>query len=122
MRASFIARTVGSSSDCSFCASFFFSSCSASVGDDDFPFSLADAPASAAADWTLDEALRSKLAVLAQLLGLSSSRWTPAGMLGWVLAGCGGGQMDAHPFFAELVKASRAAHREELLARAGSLF
>ena len=85
-------------------------------------FSLADVPGSAAADWTLDDAQRDKLNVLAQLLGLSTTRWTPAGVLGLMLAGCGCAQLDEQPCFAELLKACKAAHREELLSRAGSLF
>ena len=79
-------------------------------------------PVAEAADWTLDEAQRDKLTVLAGLLGLSPTRWTPAGILGLLLSGCACAQLDGHACFAEMVKACKSAHREELLARAGSLF
>ena len=85
-------------------------------------FALADVPASAAGDWTLDDAQRDKLMVLGSMLGLAAARWTPAGVLGLLLAGCGCAQLDEHACFAALLKASRSAHRDELLARAGSLF
>jgi len=87
-----------------------------------FAFALADVPAAAAGDWTLDEAQRDKLSVIGGMLGLSSSRWTPAGILGLLLAGCGCSQIDSHAAFAALIRACREAHREELLARAGSTF
>ena len=85
-------------------------------------FSLADVSSSEAAEWTLDDAQRDKLSVLAALLGLSTTKWTPAGVLGLLLAGCGCAQLDAHACFASMLRASKGAHRDELLARAGSLF
>ena len=87
-----------------------------------FTFAFTDTPASQAATWTLNEVQRDKLTILAKMLGLSTSRWTPAGVLGFVLAGCGCAQIDEHACFATVIRAAKEANREELLSRAGSLF
>ena len=87
-----------------------------------FAFSLADVPAGQAGEWTLDKAQRDKLGILTAMLGLPSGRWTPAGVLGLLLAACGCAQLDEHPCFAEMLKACRTAHRDELLERGGSRF
>ena len=76
-----------------------------SPSDLSFTFTLENVPASQAAEFTLDEAQRDKLTVLAGLLGLSAGRWTPAGVLGLIFAGCGCQQMDDHPCFLELLRA-----------------
>ena len=73
-------------------------------------------------DASLDEAQRDKLGIRTAMLGLPSGRWTPAGVLGLLLAACGCAQLDEHPCFAEMLKACRTAHRDELLERGGSRF
>lgn len=87
-----------------------------------FTFALTDTPASQAATWTLNEVQRDKLTILAKMFGLSTSRWTPTGVLGFMLAACGCAQIDEHPCFSTIVRAAKDANREELLSRAGSLF
>ena len=84
-------------------------------------FALADVTSAAAAEWLLDESQRSKLSVLQGLLGLKG-RFTPAGVLGIVFAGCGCGQLEENACFGEVLRAAKEAHREELLAASGSLF
>lgn len=87
-----------------------------------FSFGMTDLPASRAAEWTLDEAQRKKLAELQGHLDLVSARWTPIGLLGVLLAAAGCAQLDANPCFVEALRACKEAHREELLAKSGSLF
>ena len=87
-----------------------------------FSFGFADLTSDSASEFTLDEAQRDKLSVLQAMLGLSTSKWTPTGMLGFLLAGSGCASLDDNACFAMVVRAAKAAHRDELLARAGSLF
>jgi hypothetical protein len=87
-----------------------------------FSFGMADVPASRAAEWTLDEAQRGRLAELQGHLDLASARWTPIGLLGVLLSAAGCAQLDANPCFSEALRACKEAHREELLAKSGSLF
>ena len=56
------------------------------------------------------------------MLGLNASRWTPVGVLGLLLSGCGCEKLDEHAYFSEVLRSSRAAQREELLANSGSQF
>lgn len=85
-------------------------------------FEVADLSAARASEWTLDPVQRSKLEELCAMLGLSTLRWTPVGVLGMILAVAGGAQLDEEPFFSEMLRAVKEAHREELLARAGNVF
>ena len=55
------------------------------------------------------------------MLGLKS-RFTPAGVLGMLLAGIGEQHLDNNECFARVLRAAKEAHREELLASAGSTF
>lgn len=82
-------------------------------------FALADKRAAEAGEFALDDAQRARIGELQQMLGLTSSRWTPVGVLGVLLAAVGCAQMETNPCFTELLRAAREAHREELLASAG---
>ena len=87
-----------------------------------FSFSVNDVSVEQASDWTLDAPQRDKLTILAKMLGLNASRWTPVGVLGLLLSGCGCEKLDEHAYFSEVLRSSRAAQREELLANSGSQF
>ena len=87
-----------------------------------FSFQMVDVPARESGLWTLDEAQRGKLAELQSHLDLASARWTPVGLLGVLLSAAGCAQLDGNPCFVEALRACKEAHREELLAKSGSLF
>jgi hypothetical protein len=86
-----------------------------------FSFVLTDVTSAAAAEFTLDDSQRQRLAVLQQMLGLKA-RFTPVGIFGLLLCGAGCAALDDNDCFTALVRASREAHRDELLAASGSLF
>lgn len=87
-----------------------------------FSFGFTDVAAAQAADWTLDEGQRAKLTELQGMLGLASSRWTPIGVLAFLLAGAGCGQLDSNTCFATVLRAAKDGSRDELLASAGFAF
>jgi hypothetical protein len=87
-----------------------------------FSFGFQDKRASAASEFTLDEAHTARLAELQALLGLAATRCTAYGALGFLLAGVACGQLEGNACFDELLRALREAHRAELLAASGSLF
>lgn len=87
-----------------------------------FAFGMQDTLAADAGSWRLDESQRSRLGELHDLLGHPLPFGTPASVLGFVLSLAGGGSLESHPFLAEAVRASRDAHRQELLADSGALF
>ena len=84
-----------------------------------FSFALVDKHTADIGEFTLDDGQRARLNELRMLLGLTSGRWTSVGMLGVLLAAISSGQMDENPCFKEMQRATREAHRAELLAISG---